>query len=254
MYTPIEEAGEIIRKRWADKELRKKVEEKLQGDIPEILKSGPHGLIWRCICTPDQEFERFLELCEKANLIPIGAENPQDKFHSGNFTKYGLTRLTFSKGKDKDLKHIVIKENVVDFNNSQGKRMCDLRTLWGENIVDFHHFFLEYMFPIMKNNTIDLSEWLKRKGGIPEKYYFAVLSLSVCHIVYFDDYDLIESEKKFVEEIILPAFGEVEKYFGVKPIIVKVSNVGEHDRDPHWWCYSKESKEILDNHIKTFKC
>ncbi|MCX6751991.1 MAG: hypothetical protein NTZ87_00605 [Candidatus Nomurabacteria bacterium] len=253
IYTPIEEAGEIIRKRWADLELRKKVEEKLQGDFPEILKDEPHGLIWRCICTPDGEFKRFLDLCEQADLKPIGFENSQDKFHAGNFTKYMLCDLRFSNGINKNLQHYVVKERIVDFNGSGGKRMCDLETLWGENLVDFHHFFLQEMFPIIKDRTIDLSEWMKRRGGTPEKYYFSILSFAICHTVYFDDYDLLESEKNFIDEIILPKFYEVEKYFGFKPIIVKISKVGEHSRDPDWWCYSKESKIIMDNHIKTYK-
>jgi len=47
---------------------------------------------------------------------------------------------------------------------------------------------------------------------------------------------------------------EVENYFGIKPIIVKISKVGEHEKDPYWWCYSKESKIIMDNHINEYTC
>ncbi len=254
IYTPIEEAGEIIRKRWADKDLRDAVEKKLQEDIPKILKDEPHGLIWRCICTPDGEFKKFLDLCKKADLSPVGLENPQDKFHSGNFTKYGLADLAFSTGINKNLKNVVTKKRIIDFNSSGGKKMCDIKTFWGENLVDFHHFFLPSIFPEMKNQTEDISEWLKRKGGSPEKYYFSVLSLAICHAVYFDDFDLLDSEADFVNEIVIPAFVEIEKYFGVKPIIVKISDIGQHEKDPYWWCYMKETKEIFDNHIKTFQC
>lgn len=253
IYTPIEEAGEIIRKRWANKDLRKAVEEKLHGDLPEILKDEPHGLIWRCICTPDAEFERFLNLCKQADMKPIGFENSQDKFHNGNFTKHALGRLVFSQGINKKHQNFVIKNNIIDFNNSGGKRMCDIKTFWGENLVDFHHFFMEEIFPIMKGRIIDISEWLKRKGGSPDKYYFSVLSLAICHTVYFDDYDVLESEKSFVEEIILPKFYEVEKYFGFRPIIVKISKVGEQTQDPYWWCYSKKYEGVVNNHIKVLK-
>ena len=97
----------------------------------------------------------------------------------------------------------------------------------------------------MKNKTEDISEWLKRKGGSPEKYYFSVLSLAICHAVYFDDFDLLDSEADFVNEIVTPAFIEIEKYFGVKPIIVKISDIGQHEKDPYWWCYMKETKEIM---------
>ncbi len=254
IYTSIEEAGEIIRRRWADKDLKDRVEKKLNNDFPEILKNEPQGLIWRCICTPDGEFERFLCLCEKAKINPVGFEIRQDKFYSGNFTKHALTQMVFSKGLNKDSLRITLKENIIDFNSSQGKRMCDLETLWGENLADFHRFFLETVFPVMKNRVIDSSEWLKIKGGSPEKYYFYILSLAVCHVVYFDDYDTLEAEKGFIDEIILPAFREVESCFGVQPIIVRISKAGGQERDPYWWCYSEEAKEIMHNHIKKFKC
>lgn len=253
IYTPIEQAGVLIRERWANELLRVKVEEELSSSIPGILANGPSGLIWRCICTPDDEFRRFLDLCGKIKLMPVGFENSQDKFHCGNFTKYGLTKMQFKRGINKHLKHYIEQETVIDFNSSGGRRMCDLKTFWGENLVDFHHFFLQKVFPIMKNRVVDISEWLQRKGGSPDKYYFSVLSLSVCHAVYFDDYDLLESEKGFTDEIILPAFKAVKEHFGVKPVIVKVSNAGEHDADAYWWCYSKETKAIMENHIHLIK-
>lgn len=253
IYTPIEQAGSIIRERWADESLRVKVEEKLSGDIPDILATGPNGLIWRCICTPDDEFRRFLDLCKQANLMPVGFENSQDKFHCGNFTKYGLTKMQFKKGINKHLKHYIQQETVIDFNSSGGKRMCDLRTFWGENLVDFHNLFLQKVFPIMKDRIFDISEWLHCRGGSPDNYYFSVLSLSVCHVVYFDDYDLLESEKSFADEIILPAFKAVQEYFGVKPVIVKISNVGEHHADPYWWCYSNEARAVMQNHLHLMK-
>ena len=54
--------------------------------------------------------------------------------------------------------------------------------------------------------------------------------------------------------IVLPAFSEVEKYFGVKPVIVKISKPREHENDPFWWSYSKDTRIVMNNHIKIFKC
>ena len=252
IYTPIEKAGEIIRQRWSDEKLRKAVEEKLEGDIPEILKDGPSGLIWRQIGTPDGEFKRFLELCQKSGVKPLCFEYAKDKFHAGNFTKYGITNLAFFDHKE-DNKTLVKKEKIINFDKAEKERLCDLKTLWGENLVDFHHFFLQAVFPIMKGRINDMSEWIKKKGKTPKEYYFSFLSLAICYCIYFDDYDLLESEKAFTNEIILPAFSEVKKYFGVEPIIVRISRIGEQEKDPYWWCYSTESKIIMDNHIKTFK-
>jgi hypothetical protein len=256
IYTPIEEAGEIIRKRWANKNLREAVEKKLHGDIPEILKNGPQGVLGRCVCTPDMEFERFLELCNKAVLKPVGFEYVKDKFYHGNFTKYALTNLPFSSGLDKNLKNIVRREKIIDFEYAKGKtlRMCDLKTLWGENLVDFHHFFLQKMFSVMKDRVIDTSDWFPKTANRTESYYNLVLLLSLCHIVLFDDFDLLKEEDEFTNKIVIPIMGKVENDFGFKPIIVKISKVGEHDKDPFWWCYSEKAKRVMDNHIKSLKC
>jgi len=253
IYTPIEKAGELIRQRWVDEKLHKAVEKKLEGDIPEVLKDGPSGFIWRQIGTPDGEFERFLELCKKAELKPICLEYNQDKFAARNFTKYGLTRLCFKKGFNKKLETIVEKERIIDFKDAEKKKMCELKTLWGENLVDFHHFLMKKMFPEMDGRVEDISGWVKRNGGMPKNYYFKILSFAICHAVLFDDFDSLKSEENFTNEIVLPAFREVEKYFSVKPIIVKISKKGEQEKNPCWCYYSHETKEIINNHIKTFK-
>ena len=253
IYTPIEQAGDLIKQRWADKKLRKSVGDKLKGDIPEILKARPSGLIWRQIGTPDGEFERFLELCKKASVKPLCFEYTQDKFAARNFTKYGLAKLCFKKGLNKKLEMMVEKEKIIDFKDAEKKKICELKTLWGESLVGFHHFLLEEIFPEMKDSIMDISDWVVRNGGIPKNYYSNILSFAICHAVYFEDFDTLDSEIGFENEVILPAFNEVEKYFGVKPIIVRISKEGEQKNNPHWCCYSQRTKEIVSNHIKIFK-
>jgi len=253
IYTPIEKAGEIIRQRWSDEKLRKAVEEKLKGDIPEVLKNGPSGMIWRQIGTPDGEFQRFLELCKKAELKPVCLEYIQDKFAARNFTKYELTMMPFKKGKNKKLETIVEKEKIIDFKDAEKKKISELKTLWGENLVDFHHFLLKEIFPEIDGRVVDISDWVVRNGGIPKNYYFNILSFAICHTVLFDDFDSLKSEENFLKEVVLPDFNEVEKYFGVKPIIVKISENGEQEKDPSWCYYSEKAEKIMDKHIEAFK-
>ena len=78
------------------------------------------------------------------------------------------------------------------------------------------------------------------------------MSLAICHTICFDDYDLLESETAFISDIVLPAFEEAQERFGVKPLIVRISKKGEHQRDPFWWCYSKAAKAFVDEHVKQF--
>ncbi|MEI8337866.1 MAG: hypothetical protein WCF92_01815 [bacterium] len=254
IYTPIEDVGKIIRERFTNKDLRSKVEEKIGEDIPEILKNEPCGVIWRHIGTPDGEFERFLELCKKADLKPVCFEYTEDKFVTRNFTKYGLVSLAFSSGLNKNLENIIKREKIIDFKGVEGKnlRMFDIKTLWGENLVDFHHFFLQAMFPIMKNSVVDMSEFYKKRGKVTE-FYPELINFSISHCVFFEDFDLLEEEDDFNNEVVLPSIKKNILDFHVKPIIVKISRVGEHKKDPYWWCYSEKAKEVMDNHIKKFK-
>ena len=133
IYTPIEEAGEIIRRRWADERLRKAVEEKLKGDIPEVLKSGPSGMIWRQIGTPDGEFKRFLELCKRTSLRPLCLEYIQDKFTARNLTKFALTKLSFKKSVNKKSETIVEKDKIIT-----GERIKEGNILFGFPSAGLH--------------------------------------------------------------------------------------------------------------------
>jgi hypothetical protein len=106
----------------------------------------------------------------------------------------------------------------------------------------------------MKGQVLDTSSWFSKSGNRAKGYYNFALLLATYNIILFEDFDLLKEEDDFTQEIVLPIFNEIKRDFGIKPIIVKISNVGEHEKDPYWWCYSKEAKEIMDNHIKTLKC
>lgn len=62
IYVSLEEAKEEIWRRWNDKDLRKKVEDFLGGDIPEPFKKEPRAVLARPITTPDIEHMHFLEM------------------------------------------------------------------------------------------------------------------------------------------------------------------------------------------------
>ncbi len=119
--------------------------------------------------------------------------------------------------------------------------------------MNFRRLFLQEIFPEMSGRLFDTSDWTLKQGVTMTEYYNTIMSFAICFTIHFDDFDLIESEESFTNDIVLPAYFEIEKRFGVKPIIVKISNVGEHQSDPFWWCYAKESRIVVDQHIKSFK-
>jgi hypothetical protein len=152
-------------------------------------------------------------------------------------------------GLNKNSQNIIIRKKIINFENVEGKQLLTIKTLWGEGLVDFHHFFLLQMFPTMKGRIIDISGWARKQGNTPKEYYPKVLSLALCFFVLFEDIDLVENELNFTNEVIISSFREVEKEFGLRPLIVRISKKEEQAKNPFWWCYSIEAKVIMNNHI-----
>jgi hypothetical protein len=245
IYTDAILAGDTIRSRWQDTALRANVEAAFLTGIPGGLPQEPAAAIWRQVGTPDDEFRRFLQVAQRAALKPVCLEFLEDKFSARNFTKYSLANLAFKQGVDKN-KHIFVeREKIIDFAQADGKRMKDVTTLWGASLSDFHREFLCSVFPQMSGAVIDISDWLKAGGSGPKEFYVGILSLAVSHIVLFEDFDLLESEMGFVHEVVMPAYEEVEKRFGLKPMIVRISEQGEHAADEYWWCYAQDTRETV---------
>src|SRR3989338_4487338 len=121
-----------------------------------------------------------------------------------------------------------------------------LQTLWGEPLVDFHHWFLCEVFPLMKGKAVDIYDWTKKHGSTPREYYPALLAFALTHYILFDDYDLLAAEDEFTTDAVLPAFKKIEAEFGLRPLVVKISKRGEHAADQYWWCYAKGTREIIE--------
>jgi hypothetical protein len=69
--------------------------------------------------------------------------------------------------------------------------------------------------------------------------------LFICHGVLFENFVTNVEEQRFAEEVVYPAFKEVEQLFGLKPLIVPL--LPPHNAsDKYWFCYSEEvEKEVL---------
>jgi len=244
-YTPLAAARGLIQNRWADASLRQAVEDTLPGDVAAILRERPHGVLWRQVGTPDGEFEQFLSQCASADLRPLCLTYVEDRFHSGNYIKYALTRLAFKTAVDRHGRTVVTRHRIIEFNGAEGKRLDDLRTLWGERLPEFHHAALWEVFPVMRGAVTDLSQWLRRKGTTAAEHYEAILSLALCHIVLFEDFDELESEARFFNDVVLPAQERVRRAFGIAPVIARISPPGSDARDPYWGAYGAQAQGAL---------
>lgn len=243
MYTTLSEAKEEIWRRWNDKELRKKVEKYL-GEIPEPFRDGPRAVLSRHVITNNREFSFFYEHSKLLDLSPLGWEFLNDKFYSFNESKLSLGRLHFFSQNKKD------KIKILDFseNRVQGKNICDLKTIWGEDLCDFHHSLVTYNFPEME--FYDATLWyekIKTKNLIDK--YKHIFALFICNGVMLEDFLLSEKEKDITQKVILPAFDYVCKEFGVKPLIVPLLP-DEKEDEIFWFSYPREILELIPDYKK----
>lgn len=243
IYTTLEDAKIEIQRRWNDKELKKKVEEYLGGNIPNILQLEPRAFLTRQIASPDREFAQFYELASSISLKPLCWEYLDDIFVSANRDKVGLAKMTFFYGLDINSNPLINYEKVIDLSGvEEGKKFRDVETLWGENFVLFHHRLLSSVFPGIE--LYDGSIWFKSAGKNAKEYYPFFLSLFIRNGILFENFETDGRENEFTQNIFIPAFKKSLEYFGIKPLIVKIIS-DEIIEDVSWWSYPAYIKDKI---------
>ncbi len=246
VYTPLSEALKILEERRNDKELMKKVEDFLQGDVPECLKGDDNFAIhFRQIATPNFDSEFFLSLAVDNNLKPIFFEYFDDKFTSNNSFKHSLGQLRVHDGIDKNGDYKREKITIVDFAREDGNKLKDINTLWGESLINFHHNLFD-LYPTQKKDIMfyDLSSWLKRHGSLALNYYKYFFSLLIKDGILFENYLTQGPEGDFSKKYVLPSIEFIWKEFGVKPLIVPIPPM-DVEEDEHWISYNVKIKELI---------
>jgi len=242
VYTPQSEAIEIIRKRRIDNLLKEAVNSFI-GNIPSPFVSGIKAVLFRQVFTPNYEFRRFMKLASDMKLTPVFLEYFDDIFTSANPIKHCLGRMKFHHVDDNSRVRIRAK-NVIDFNQSQGKKMKDVKTLWGQSLIDFHHHLLECDFQGSSKYYFDASEWFHALGGRAKNYYAKYISIYDCNAICFENFILEKDELKFIQEIFLPCFIESWKATGSKPIIVPLLPF-DTENDNYWMSYPHKLEGAL---------
>jgi hypothetical protein len=244
IYTPLSVAKREIWRRWNDKKLKKKVEEFLGGDVPEPLKKKPRAVLMRHVTSPNNEFFRYRDLVKIIGLDPLCLEYLGDKFIPENSGKYNLGKLYFCNGIGKNWGEKISAEKIIDFDKSEGKKIANVRTAWGEDLVTFHHNILNKSVKGFESANFDVTSLYKENGKVPSLYYNFCFSLFIRNGILFENYLISDEEKKFTEKIILPIFKKVTKVFGVKPLVVPIVPI-ECEADVYWWHYPGFVEKIM---------
>lgn len=243
VYTPLDEALAELEKR---RELNVFID---NSHIPEIIIGKPKALIFRQVITPNYEVIRFISIIDAIGLDPVFIDHNFDKFIAKNDWKYFLGKIFFNKGVDKNGKNLQEGVRIIDFNEAEGKLMTNIKTIWGESLVDFHrNLFLE-KFPHFEKNIFDASSWLLSHGKGAREYYKPFFRTLIQHAILFENFMLDQKELPFIKEVILPAFIDVLKETGLKPLIVALEPT-EIEGERFWMCHPDDNKDKVKNKIK----
>lgn len=248
-YTPLSVAKEEIWRRWKDKNLEKKVNDFIK-PIPSVLKKTPRAFLSGHIASPDMEYVYFLDLVRLTKIEPLGWEYQKDRFYTVNPDKLCLGKL-YIYSENSNPRGKIISKKIMNFKDGfEGKRLCDVKTIWGEKVVNFHHRLPE-LLDIPEIETYDASDWYKTKGKNVKETYKYYLALFIRNGILFEN-SLISREKKFIEDVFKPAFFEIEKIFGCKPLIYPLIPRKTED-DLYWYCYPDKIQDIIDEEINKLK-
>ncbi|MEI7425783.1 MAG: hypothetical protein WCK16_02545 [Candidatus Moraniibacteriota bacterium] len=246
IYTPLSVAKEEIWRRWNDKALRKKVEDFLGGDIPEVLKKSPRACLARSIASPNFETTHFLKLSKETGVEQLFLEYSKDKFVTKNFDKYYLGKMYFYGGSGKNGGSKLSALKVLNYkNNNDGKKMYELETVWGNNLADFHHQLLDSADNDYSLSRLDVSDFFKSVGLHAEEYYPYFLALFICHGVLFENYLLSNEQARFVRNVFLPNYKKVQNILGLKPLIVRLFS-NEEEANIYWKYYPESMKNKIN--------
>jgi len=247
VYTPLSEALRLLEERRKDPELNKKIKKLLNNKIPKILKEKKCGIMARQLATPNHDSRMFISLAKENDLHPVFVEYVSDKFTSNNEYKHSLGQISIQNKIDKNGNGCVEKVTIVDFNKSNGKKLKDVKTLWGESLVDFHKK-LFHLYELKNVSFIEEEkDWYKKKKNETAiDFYTNFFLLVTCHGILFENFLVTQdSEGDFTKNVVLPAFEKVVNLTGVKPLIIPVGALDLETED--FWYHHLP---IIKNNIK----
>jgi hypothetical protein len=249
VYTPLNEALINLAARKSDKKLLARTYSLFDLNLPDPFLSGkPRAVLFRHVATPNYETRRFLNLLrDHPELEPLIFEVRNDKFTSNNKLKHYLGRMGFYHGLNGKDESIISKKTIVDFASYDGKPINEVKTTWGQDLIDFHHGLFDNRIHIEKS-IYNLSDHLPDAKGDDLKapqYYRHVLTLATSHAILFENFLLEDKEElHFIKSVFLPIFIETYAITGYKPLIVPLEPTDIEGED-FWLCHPPEIKELL---------
>lgn len=250
IYTPKNEAVAELARRRLESSTENQVLALVGGDVPNPFRKEPRAVLFRQLATPNHEMLRFLDITSPLGEIkPLFWEYYADKFTTQNEFKHSLGKIRIFNGVGKKGGAKIDRFNIIDFNKYDGKRMSEIKTLWEQDLISFHHELFKKTDPQLGSESFfDASSWLANHGENAGGYYTPFLSLFVRHGILFENFLTSKKEGEFTHRIFLPAFMEVIRKTGLKPLIVPLEPFASEE-DEFWICYPQSSKAHFHERI-----
>lgn len=252
VYISLPDAKTELEIRRGDPVLREKMNIFWKKDLPDFFRNGPRAILSRGILTPNFETKYFLDLMDLIEIKPICAEFYDDKFCSQNKDKVRLGKLVFFNKKKEKSNNALTKKTVIDFESHENKLFREVRTLNNKSFIALHHNLYMKEYKEMMD-SFDLSVF-KKEGDTAKDVYEKIFSLCIVDGILFENFIAKENEheKKFTENVILPAFNSVVKRFNLKPLIVPLLPLKNEEKESWMWYPShleQETENILKNEL-----
>ena len=247
IYTPLEVAVEELHNRRLRFGGRTPGHDWLPDDLPEHPKG--RAFLARFFATPNYETRHFINLATQWDLLPVIEEYHGDKFVAHNPIKRALARLGFHNGHDRHMRPLVEFASILDW-SQQGLLMCDVRTHWGQSLLDFHRELFDLaMDGAPRPFLYECTPQYARAGCTPKAYYHVFLRVCVADGILFEDFLLDQNELPFTRDVVLSSFDAVVAETGLRPLIVRLSSQ-EEQTAPHWFWYPGELKSEVTGRIQ----
>lgn len=250
VYTPIETAIYEIERRRKNASLSVKISSFLNNDIPnELTKSGIRAVMFRQITTPNYEIRRFLQIIQALDeFVPFFGEYRDDKFTSVNDQKHSWCKILFHRNHNGHFDSLTI----VDLIKNDGKKLSEIKTIWGQQLIDFHHeLFRTDNIQVNPDYFCDISPWLKHHGVSAKNYYEQIMFWFVQNAILFENFMPGKTkESLFTKNIFLPAFISVYQKTGLKPLIVNLVPTSI-ENEKFWLSHPLETKDYIESKISS---
>ena len=197
------------------------------------------------LVSPNLELNYFLDVSKNLPIRPIFYEFRKDKFVHLNYVKHCLGELTFFRENFLGNKKITESIRIIDFEKDQGKPMNEIKTIKGENFIDFHHRLFSECLPGVNIEIYDFSDWFRKGYSFaPELPYLRYLGLFISDAILFGNFTTEKRESFFTNIKVLPAFRKLKEVFGLQPLIVPIEPM-ETDDGPLGCYYPEKVRQFV---------